>query len=78
MAGAVQLSDTAFQLAEYRFAFPCRIEGISAVYNYYVEFKERGKWVPDYDIEVHYLPNGQEGSFPLEIVNTLKTVKYNR
>lgn len=78
MAGAVQLSDTAFQLAEYRFAFPCRIEGVNAVYKCYVELKKRSKWGVDYDEEIHYLPNGQEGSFPLEIVNTLKTVKYNR
>ena len=78
MVSEVEYSDKGFMGTKYKFAFPCRIEGISAVYNYYVEFKERGKWVPDYDIEVHYLPNGQEGSFPLEIVNTLKTVKYNR
>ena len=78
MVSEVEYSDKAFAGTKYKFAFPCRIEGINAIYNYYVEFIKRGKWDFDYDIKAHYLPSGQKGSFPLEVVNTLRTVKFDK
>lgn len=76
---AVWKSSEEFCKSEYKYAFPCRSEGINAIYDCYIEF-EKGSYM-DFDHSIRnlrYLQNGKAGSFPLDIVNTLKQVKIEK
>ena len=76
---AVWKSSEEFYKSEYKYAFPCRSEGINAIYDCYIEF-EKGSYM-DFDHSIRnlrYPQNGKAGSFPLDIVNTLKQVKIEK
>ena len=76
MFDAVWKSSEEFYKSKYKFAFPCRREGINAIYNCYIEFEKASQWDFDHSIRnLRYPQNGKAGSFPLDIVNTLKQVK---
>ena len=76
---AVWKSSEEFYKSEYKYAFPCRSEGINAIYDCYIEF-EKGSYMDlDHSIRnLRYPQNGKAGSFPLDIVNTLKQVKIEK